>query len=224
MRLKTFSGFALFSFGVLPMLSHQRIWSAIDSLAARHGLSASGLARRAGLDATTFNRSKRVGPDGRERWPSTESIAKILQATRSGIEEFLGFLDASPARTVPLIGLAQAGAGGFFDDAGLPTGEGWDEVAFPGQAGERVFALEISGDSMLPLYRDGDTIIVSPSAPVRRGDRVVVRTQEGEVMAKVLRRQTAKTVELSSLNPDHPDRTLAVSEIVSLARVIWASQ
>jgi phage repressor protein C with HTH and peptisase S24 domain len=207
------------------MLSHQRIWSAIDALAARHSLSASGLARRAGLDATTFNRSKRVGPDGRERWPSTESIAKILQATRSGLEEFLGFIDGpATARTVPLIGLAQAGAGGFFDDAGLPTGEGWDAVAFPGQAGERLFALEISGDSMLPLYRDGDTIIVSPSAPVRRGDRVVVRTLEGEVMAKVLRRQTAKTVELSSLNPDHPDRILAMVEIVSLARVVWASQ
>ena len=63
------------------MLSHSRIWAAIDPLAARHGMTPSGLARRAGLDATTFNRSKRVTGDGRQRWPSTESIAKILDAT-----------------------------------------------------------------------------------------------------------------------------------------------
>lgn len=207
------------------MLSHQRIWLAIDALAARHGLSASGLARRAGLDATTFNRSKRIGPDGRERWPSTESIAKVLAATRSGLEEFLGFIaPVSPARNVPLIGLAQAGAGGFFDDAGLPSGEGWEEVAFPGPTHDKLFALEITGDSMMPLYRDGDTIIVSPAAPVRRGDRVVVRNLAGEVMAKVLRRQTAKTIELSSLNPAHPDRVLPLSDVTFMGRVVWASQ
>ncbi|MGL4728841.1 MAG: S24 family peptidase [Bosea sp. (in: a-proteobacteria)] len=207
------------------MLSHTRIWSAIDALAARHGLTASGLARKAGLDATTFNRSKRAGPDGRERWPSTESIAKVLAATQSGIDEFLGLMAPQGAsRTIPLIGLAQAGAGRVFDDAGLPSGEGWEEVAFPGPADERLFALEITGDSMLPLYRDGDTIIVSPGATVRRGDRVVVRTLEGEVTAKILKRQTAKTVELASLNPEHPDRVLALTDIAFIARVIWASQ
>ena len=77
---------------------------------------------------------------------------------------------------------------------------------------------------MLPLYRDGDTIIVSPAATVRRGDRVVVKTVEGEVLAKQLKRQTARTVELASLNPEHPDRVLNLAEIAFMARVIWASQ
>ena len=71
------------------MLSHARVWAAIDKLAARYGLSASGLARKAGLDATSFNRSKRVSPEGRERWPSTESVSKILAATGASLEEFL---------------------------------------------------------------------------------------------------------------------------------------
>lgn len=209
------------------MLSHHQIWSAIDALAQRYGLTPSGLARKAGLDATTFNRSKRAGPDGRERWPSTESIAKILAATGASLDQFLGLVvrgAGAPARTVPLIGFAQAGSGGFFDDGGFPVGQGWDEVAFPGLSDEKAYALEISGDSMLPLYRDGDRIIVSPAATVRRGDRVVVRTTEGEVLAKQLKRQTAKTVELASLNPEHADRILALSEIAFMARVIWASQ
>ena len=71
------------------MLSHRAIWDAIDALAERHGFSASGLARVAGLDATAFNRSKRVSKDGRERWPSTESIAKVLEATGESFDQFL---------------------------------------------------------------------------------------------------------------------------------------
>ncbi len=209
------------------MLSHDQIWGAIDALAQRYGFTASGLARKAGLDATTFNRSKRVAPDGRERWPSTESIAKILAATGASLDEFMSAVlrrEPAPAHTIPLIGFAQAGSGGFFDDGGFPAGTGWEEVAFPGGTDEKAYALEISGDSMLPLYRDGDTIIVSPTATVRRGDRVVVKTVEGEVLAKQLKRQTAKTIELASLNPEHPDRVLNHADIAFMARVIWASQ
>jgi len=213
------------------MLSHRQIWSAIDALAARKSLSASGLARRAGLDPTTFNKSKRTGNDGRLRWPNTESIAKVLDATGSTIEEFValvrdpGIEDTQyRTRPVPLIGFAQAGAGGFFDDGGFPVGAGWDEVAFPDVADEHAYALEVAGDSMLPLYRDGDVVIVSPGASVRRGDRVVVRTRGGEVMAKVLARRTARIIELHSINPEHDHRTLALEDIDWIARIIWASQ
>ena len=213
------------------MLSHDRIWSAIDALADRHRLTASGLARRAGLDPTTFNRSKRTAADGRERWPSTESISKILQATGTTVGEFTALLDGvlvargerPTLRAVPLLGLAQAGVGGFFDDGGFPAGQGWDQIDFPG-SGDNVCALEVTGESMLPLYRDGDTIIVARDAECRRGDRVVVKTHDGEVMAKVLQRRTQKAVELLSLNPDHPNRTVATAEIEWMARIVWASQ
>jgi phage repressor protein C with HTH and peptisase S24 domain len=208
------------------MLTHAQIWRAIDRLAERHGLSASALARRAGLDPTSFNRSKREQQDGRARWPSTESIAKILAATSTGLDDFMGLLDDAVAarRAIPLIGFAQAGGGGYFDDAGFPVGGSWDEIAFPNVGDEHAYALEISGDSMLPLYRDGDLVVVSPAAPVRRGDRVIVKTREGEVLAKELKRRTARTLELRSLNPEHADRVLQEKDIAWIARVLWASQ
>ena len=208
------------------MLSHDQVWSAVDALAERHGMSASGLARKAGLDATTFNRSKRRGGDGRLRWPSTESIAKILDATGAGLDEFVALMGGGTERAqrIPLIGLAQAGSGGFFDDAGFPVGGGWEEIAFPNVVDENAYALEISGDSMQPLYRDGDVIIVSPASSVRRGDRVVVKTKEGEVLAKELKRKTARTLELKSLNAEHPDRSFDLDQIAWMARVMWATQ
>ncbi|MCB1472489.1 MAG: helix-turn-helix transcriptional regulator [Rhodobiaceae bacterium] len=210
------------------MLSHKQVWAAIDGLAARFGLSASGLARKAGLDPTTFNKSKRVGADGRPRWPNTESIARILDATGASMGDFMALMTASgnlpEQRSIPLIGLAEAGAGGFFDDGGFPVGSGWEEVRFPSVGDEHAYALEVSGDSMLPLYRDGDILIVSPGASIRRGDRVVAKTFNGEVMAKVLSRRTARFVELDSLNPEHDRRVLATGEIDWIARIVWASQ
>ena len=213
------------------MLSHRAIWDGIDALARRHGHSVSALAKLAGLDATAFNVSKRVSKDGRERWPSTESIAKILEATGESFDIFLNgtgaFLQMNgsvPMRTVPLLGLAQAGSGGFFDSAGFPAGQGWDEISLPSPGEAGIYALEVQGDSMEPLYREGDRIVVSPTEQVRRGDRVVVRTRDGEVMAKILARQSAKQVELHSLNPAYEPRILEVSEIEWIARIIWASQ
>ena len=216
-------------------MKHEDVWRAIDTLAAESGLSASGLAKRSGLDATTFNPSKRRMPDGRARWPSTESLAKVLDATGASLESFTALVSGARAlasgaaarsvtRRVPLIGLAQAGGEGYFDDGGYPVGGGWDEVSLPEIADANAYALEISGESMEPVFRDGDLVIVSPSAPIRRGDRVVVRTVAGEVMAKQLARRSARRVELKSLNPEHRDYSFDLMDVTWIHRIVWASQ
>jgi phage repressor protein C with HTH and peptisase S24 domain len=155
------------------------------------------------------------------------------------MEEFLSFMrpqgsfstlpdGAFPPQgsSIPLLGFAQAGAGGFFDDGGFPAGQGWDVVEFPAAPSQKagVYALEVQGESMMPLYRDGDVLIVEPGAQVRRNDRVVVKTREGEVMAKVLMRQSPRSIELMSLNPEHPNRTIELTDVDWIARIIWASQ
>jgi phage repressor protein C with HTH and peptisase S24 domain len=77
---------------------------------------------------------------------------------------------------------------------------------------------------MQPIFRDGDRIIVSPSGNLRRGDRVVLKTSDGEVMVKQIARLTATRVELKSLNSDYEDRTFELNELAFIHRVIWASQ
>jgi phage repressor protein C with HTH and peptisase S24 domain len=209
------------------MLTHSQIWNAIDRLAARSKLSASGLAKKAGLDPTTFNKSKRLTPEGRPRWPSTESVAKALAATKTKVDIFVSLITDGGKQivsSVPLIGFAEAGAGGFFDDGGFPVGKGWEQTALPSITDEHAYALEISGDSMKPAYRDGDIIVVSPETPVRKGDRVVVKTKKGEVMVKELKRKAARSVELKSLNSEHRDRTLQMSDVEWIARIVWVSQ
>ena len=213
-------------------MKHDELWRAMDTLAAEAGMSPSGLAKRAGLDPTTFNRSKRTMPDGRPRWPSTESLAKALNAAGTTLETFAHLVAGraaipspqGPARRIPLIGMAQAGAQGFFGDAGYPAGGGWDEVSLPDISDANAYALEISGDSMEPVFRDGDMIVVSPEASIRRGDRVVVRTHRGEVMAKLLARRSARRIELCSFNAEHPNHSFELADITWMHRIIWASQ
>ena len=208
------------------MLTHKKIWSALDRLAEAHATSPSGLAKRAGLDPTTFNKSKRRSGTGKDRWPSTESLAKVLGVLGLDMEDFAAFIagHSSKSRTAPLIGLAQAGDDGFFDDSGFPIGSGWEEIDLPAGRSEGMYVLEIMGDSMSPVFRNGEKVIVAPHAPVHRGDRVVVKTIEGEVLAKELVRMNETYIELRSLNPDYEDRLLARKNVVWIARIMWVSQ
>jgi phage repressor protein C with HTH and peptisase S24 domain len=208
------------------MFTHGDIWRGIDRLAESRGLTPSGLARKAGLDPTTFNKSKRETTGGKPRWPSTESIAKVLEATNATLEELVGLIERRTAgrQQIPLIGFAEAGQQGFFDDGGFPAGAGWDLVEAPTIHDEHAYALEVSGNSMEPAFGPGDILIVSPAANIRRGDRVVVKTKGGEVMAKELVRQSATRIELKSLNPAHDDPVLSLDQIEWMARILWASQ
>jgi len=208
------------------MFTHNTIWEALDKLARAYSTTPSGLAKQAGLDPTTFNKSKRQTAQGKNRWPSTESLAKVLSVLDMNFEDFAQFTSKTPHRgpAIPVIGLAQAGSEGFFDDAGFPVGAGWDEVHVPGVKDENIYALEINGDSISPVLRHGDRVLVAPNTNVRRGDRVVVKTKTGEVMAKELGRMTTRIVELSSLNPEYEDRVLDKDDVLWIARIIWASQ
>ena len=193
-------------------LSHAQIWKAIDALAAKTGYSASGLARAAGLDPTSFNPSKRSGGDPpRPRWPSTESLTRVLSATGVSLAAFAELAQDAPEdrRAVPLLGLAKAGLDGFFDDQGYPAGDDWDSTPLPA-ASPSVFSLRITGDSMAPLYREGD--------------RVVARTRSGQVLAKEVGALSAMRITLISINPAYAPIALNRVEIDWMARIQWVSQ
>lgn len=208
-------------------LLHSAIWAAIDALAARFEMTPSALARLAGLDPTSFNLSKRISAGQRPRWPSTESLAKVMHATGTSFGDFAALVEAAGAplhRTAPVIGLADAEAAKRFDDAGFPASGGWNEIDFPGSADEGAYALEIAGDALAPAYRNGDRILVSPAARPRRSDRVVVKTADGNLAVRELVRMTADRIELKPVVAETPVQALDVKDVAWIARIVWASQ
>jgi len=212
------------------MITHQTIWAAIDGIAERYTLSPSGLARAAGLDATTFNKSKRFTASGRERWPNTESIAKVLEATGADFDEFVKLMmKASPqsdlfGRSIPLLDMDLAGSPDYFNGQGEPISDEWDEIIFPEVSDDHTFALEVVVDDYEPVYWAGDILIISPQAEVRRGDRVVVKLIDGEVVAKQLIRKTAKRIELAPLQTSEPDQFIDLKDIEWMFRIVWVRQ
>ena len=73
-------------------MTHEQIWHAIELFVYEHHLSCSGLAKQSGLDPTTFNKSKRFSKYEQPRWPSTASIAKIIDATGAKPQDFFKFI------------------------------------------------------------------------------------------------------------------------------------
>ena len=84
-----------------------------------------------------------------------------------------------------------------------------------------VIALAVTGEALSPLYRDGDILIVSPTASPRKGDRIVVCTTSGEILAKELKRRSANTLTMTSLAKDE-DQVISAEEIAWIARIMWA--
>ncbi len=212
-----------------PLFTHPQVWAGIDKLAKEKGWSASRLAREAGLDPTTFNRSKRHTNQAKPRWPSTESLAKILDATSTSLETFVGLMfdgtltgQGEPSRRLRSVGFHDAGQAALFDEAGFPIGEGWDEIDFPSISDKHAFALEVQGDTMLPAYRDGDVLIISPSAGIRRRDRVILKTATRELITGTLSRRTAQRLELEPFHERGDKIAFALKDVMWLSRIIWA--
>lgn len=209
------------------MLSHADIWRAIDGLAAQQNLSASALARRAGLDPTSFNKSKRVTKDGKQRWPSTESVAKVLNGTDTSMTAFVKLIETGgsvAARQIPSITLDQARRHGRFDAQGRPTGPDWDEILLPHLDDAHIYALEIDDERWQPDYRAGDVLVISPEASLRRGDLLAVKLSDGAVAIGRLLRQSARAVELDPIGQSGPTQSFDPDRIAWTARIVWVSR
>jgi phage repressor protein C with HTH and peptisase S24 domain len=209
-------------------MRHAEVWRAIDRLAAKHGFSASGLAKRAGLDATSFNKSKRKTREGKPHWPSTESVARVLTATSETMAGFValmgGTTGALARRQVPMLSFADAGQAKHFDEHGTSVGTNWDETSLSPLDDSAIYALKVSGNALAPAYRSGDFLLVSSTAPVRRGDRVLLKLRRGDLMVLDLVRRGTRKTEFAGIGVGARDRSLAGDEIRWMARIVGAIQ
>lgn len=210
------------------MLSHERIWEVIDALAAHHGLSVSGLAKRAGLDPTTFNRSKRVGSDGRQRWPSTESIAKILQATGTDLAVFYSLLIGAEAKSassagvrsfrLPIVSGEDWGGGGFSEEGRLSDVGSY--CSFPVETAGSAFVVPVTAPMLGGVYRRGDQLVVAPTASAKIGERLLIVLRSGAILAIEVVAKDGDDLLVSGA----PATRIRVSDIAQQARILWVSQ
>lgn len=90
--------------------------------------------------------------------------------------------------------------------------------------GNKVFALEVDGQSMSPLYQPGDTIVIDPEVKPEPGDFVIAEVNKALVFRKYRPRQMgangSEYFELAPLNDDFPSVRSDASKIKILGTVV----
>lgn len=192
------------------------------------GMTANSWAVNAGVSRTIWTDMKRHGN------PSRKTLEKLLLAAGSSLAEFealrtgrerlavstgLAKLNDSgrawPGAPLPPLPVFGAEPEGSWGDAGLRIEKmrisrkhPIDNMPRPlSLADDRdAYAVTIAGISMWPRFLAGRRVAVSPAAPIRAGDDVLVMInpagQQQFSLIKTLLRRTADTVGLRQYNPD----------------------
>lgn len=206
-------------------MEYKKVWDAVDKLAQLHGLSPSGLAKKAGLDATTFNKSKRTRNNGKQRWPSLDSINKILDACNISFEQFYKLIDDDLTLNpigIPFINYSELETNATLKDSKLIT-DSWLKTQFPDVA-LNLYAVNVDSSDFEPLYRKGNTLIVSQHPEIRKGDKVLVLLQKGSPLIKEFKHRTTATLVLGNLLTPEDEIQVNISDIKLINRIIWAEQ
>ena len=207
-------------------MKYDTVWSAVDNLAKSLGMSPSGLAKKSGLDSTTFNRSKRKRPDGKNRWPSLDSLNKVFEFCNITFEEFYkyGETDNPPENlnTIPYIKLSGVSKREYCQDGEICTAN-WETICFP-DGTKNLYAMEIDNTDYAPLYKFGTTLILAKHSEIRRNDRVAVFKKDGAFLLAEFIRRTPRTLELQNLNAPEESFSENIDDILFLSRIVWASQ
>lgn len=221
------------------MFSHEQIWKAIDKLAADHGYSTSGLAKVAGLDPTSFNKSKRYNSDGKPRWPSTESISKIMVVTGITASEFLEQVSKDSdfsteykengADCIPLINFQDMQRDSVLNKNLLPQIESgkWQSYPLPFQGLYRrntYYAVKIDSKDFEPCYRLNDTLIVQAICNIKLGNKIIAKTDNGEIHIGILVKNNIDSILLKSLNYPQRNCSIESNNFTLVAKIVWASQ
>lgn len=206
------------------MLTHSDIWRALDALAERHRLSPSALALKAGLSATAFNPSKRAA-HGRLHWPSTESLARVLKVLDVAPADFVALAGGQEqARSLlPLMALRPSSSKGFAPD-GMPLFERWDEAEAPVVRDPAAFMLEVVGQQYQPVFRDGDRLVVSPAAALRKGDRVAYKLMKHPIRLGQVQHLSAKQVSMVSVSNKKEVMAFGKTQLQWCHKIMWCSQ
>ncbi len=215
----------------------------IRKLRIERSLAQGELAARLGVKQSTVSNWE----TDRRGLPETPTLFKLAKALHCSIEDLLAgvdeayskqrsaaggpdvdeeILDVSGYRKddIPVVAEGEASPQGnlFWDDEGKLKSEVEDRISRPFDVRDpKAYGVRVRGDSMMPAYKPGMVLVVSPNVPVKSGDEVYVQLLNGERLLKVARKVPGGWM-LESLNPAYEPRFVKRSEIGAMHPVLWA--
>lgn len=147
------------------------------------------LAEKFDVSQSTVNRwLAGAEPEGHRRDAINEAYDRLTHEGPSSAEMW---------HPIPIVGFIGAGAEIMPEFEQVPP-EGLDQVHVPFALPEEMIALEVRGDSMLPVYKDGHVVIVykEQKKPVQAfyGEDAAVRTADGRRYLKTIMKGSPVTL------------------------------
>jgi phage repressor protein C with HTH and peptisase S24 domain len=144
-------------------------------------------------------------------------LKRLAEAGGSNV----GKVHLGVGRPIPLINKVAAGYPTEFTDLDYPAGVADEYVYDPSISDPNAFAITVCGDSMEPIFREGDVVIVSPEAPVASGDYCFVRlAPDNTTTFKQVYFDNEKNVRLQPLNSKYPPQLLKRNDAAAVYRAV----
>jgi phage repressor protein C with HTH and peptisase S24 domain len=181
------------------------------------GISQAEVARRLGWSPPNYARIEkgRITPS----FKSLEAIAEALEVPLSALTA-----DRPLGEEVPVIAFVSAGPGVEFTDQGYPAGGGMYFLPRPPQFTDpNGFGVEVSGDSMVPKYEDGQVVMVDTRKRPVSGDYAVVGLMDGDKYVKRYREAGGRVI-LESVNPLYPPIVVEPHEVRFAYKIVWVKE
>ena len=212
------------------MIQHKHLWDAIDALAHVKGYSTSGLAKKAGLDSTIFNKSKRISNDGRLRWPTTQSIVKILDTAEYSMGKFATLIQNAQMHEqclfLPMVALSNIQEKCcFIDNKGQIIDSEKANFEKNTNIDGNVFIVKVDSNNYLPTYDKNDLLMVSRGSGIRKMDKIFIATKSGKNILAIVKSLTSHTVKILPIGKMLLARDeVPIQEIAWMARILWKSE
>ncbi|SDF46196.1 XRE family transcriptional regulator [Phytopseudomonas seleniipraecipitans] len=190
----------------------------------KHLRKSRGLSQQALAEACGWSSQSRIGNyESDLREPSLADLLLLAPALGVSIAELAGSealpvatdtLDVGHARggAVPVVGHAQLGTQGYFEEIDFPVGHG-DGYLRIHSDDPNAYGLRVSGDSMHPRIKNGEYVLIEPNKPFHAGDEVMVRTLDGQAMIKEFIYLRDGMYRFDSVNQNHPPIHIPQGEV-----------
>ena len=185
----------------------------IRNIRKRLDLSQLALAQKVGISDSYLSKIEK----GNIETPGRELIANIAGALNVSVGELFGEVARVTTRLIPLLSLVQAGE--------------WTGIRYPGIAEDYIetdlvaanlFALRVHGDSMEPLFHEGETIIINPDFEVLPGNYCVAKIDDDNATTLKQLKKIDTVYFLHPLNPAYED--IPVTKKVRIVGKVVRSQ
>ena len=160
----------------------------------------------------------------RRNWASKLGFADLTDFDRQWRDGWTRITAAHRDGFIPIINKAPAGNPTDYEEYGIDSGVGFEYIPrSEGMEGELLFAVIVIGDSMSPVFREGDLVIFRPvrqDEPVADGSAVFVRftaEKEHACTFKSVWRRSDGRLDLRPENPVHQTIIVAGHEIERMA-------